>query len=200
MKPARAPHQPIELLRIDIPEPCSASWGEMTGDHRIRHCKGCNKDVVNLSAMPAMQGAALIAGNLDGDLCVRMDLRQDGTVVAGDAAGHERFGARQPWRGLPGVAGAALLALSAAGCSAADPQGVPAVPAGAQVNPQPPMTVLTGAPPAPTPAPADPAPAAPAKGLRQCEKDAVLQHLTGKPAAGQSMPYVLVDSKGICVR
>lgn len=197
MKPARAPHQPIELLRIDIPEPCSASWEEMTGDHRVRHCKGCNKNVVNLSAMPAVQGAALIAGNLDGDLCVRMTMRQDGTVVSGDAGDSERFAARQPWRGLPGLAGAALLALSAAGCAPADTQPVPAVPAGATVNPEPPVTVLMGAPPASEPAPP---PAAPAKGFRQCEKDAVLQHLTGKPAAGQSMPYVLVDSKGMCVR
>ncbi|HEX8615391.1 MAG TPA: hypothetical protein VF800_29245 [Telluria sp.] len=201
MKPARAPHQPIELLRIDIPEPCSASWEEMTGDHRVRHCKGCNKNVVNLSAMPAVQGAALIAGNLDGDLCVRMDMRHDGSVVSSDGGGNERLAARQPWRRLPGFAGAAVLALSAAGCSTGEAQPVAPVTAGVTVNPEPPTTVLMGAPPAPTPAPAAIAPAtSPVKGARQCEQGAQRQQLMGKPQAGHSMPYVMIDRKGICTR
>lgn len=200
MKPASTQHQPIELLRIDIPVPCSASWDDMRGDHRVRHCEGCNKNVVNLSAMPAVEGAALIAGNVDGDLCVRMDTRHDGSVVSSDAGDSARATARLPWRGLPGMAGAAVLALSAAGCSTGEVQPVPAA-ATATIIPEPPLTVLMGAPPASVPEAADVAPPAPsASGLRQCEKDAVLQHLTGKPKAGHAMPYVLVDSKGSCVR
>ncbi|MFB9243665.1 hypothetical protein IV454_28690 [Massilia antarctica] len=203
MKPPRAQHQPIELHRIEIPLPCSASWDAMTGDHRVRHCKDCNKNVVNLSAMPAAEAAALIAGNVDGDLCVRMDKRQDGSVVSSDGGDSVRPVARQPWRRLPGIAGAAVLALSAAGCSTRESQPVPAVTAGATVNPEPPMTVLMGAlpPSAPAPAPAVIAPTASSpKGARQCEKDAQVQQLIGKPQAGHSMPHVLVDSKGICTR
>ncbi|MDM5179529.1 hypothetical protein PO883_20250 [Massilia sp. DJPM01] len=203
MKPPRAPHQPIELHRIEIALPCTASWDAMTGDHRVRHCKDCNKNVFNLSAMPAVEGAALIAGNLNGDLCVRMDKRQDGSVVSSDCGDSVRAPARQPWRRLPGIAGAAVLALSAAGCSIGEAQPVPAVPAATTVNPEPVMTVLMGAPPAsaPDPAPEVIAPTvSPAKDARQCEKDAVEQQLIGKPQAGHSMPHVLMDSKGICTR
>ncbi|ATQ78060.1 hypothetical protein CR152_28790 [Massilia violaceinigra] len=189
------------MHRIDIPVPCTASWEDMTGDHRVRHCKDCNKNVFNLSAMPAAEGAALIAENLNGDLCVRMDKRQDGSVVSSDCGDSARPTARQPWRGLPAMAGAAVLALSAAGCSTNDSQPVPAVSAGATVNPEPPVTVLMGAPPATAPAPAVVAPTiSSVQGARQCEKNAEIQRLIGKPAAGHSMPSVLVDSKGMCTR
>lgn len=202
MKPARPQHQPIELLRIGIPMPCSASWEDMTGDHRVRHCAGCDKNVVNLSAIAASEGAALIAGNLDGHLCVRMDTRPDGSIVTADGSDSARSMARQPWRRLPGVAGAAVLALSAAGCAASDPK--PVAPGIVDVRPQPalPVTERTGTdfPVAPVPAQArPPAPtSAPAKKERKCEKDAVHEQLIGKPAAGYSMPYVFRDSKGFC--
>ncbi|NHZ63379.1 hypothetical protein [Massilia genomosp. 1] len=201
MKPARPQHQPIALHLVEIPVPCSASWDGMTGDHRVRHCKGCDKNVFNLSAMPAVEGAALIAENLNGDLCVRMDKRQDGSVVSSDSADSVRAGARQPWRRLPGLAGAAVLALSAAGCSTGDVQPVTPVSAGATVTPEPPTTELLGAARASEAAAAVVAPASsPGKGTRQCESDARLQQLIGKPQAGHSMPTVLIDSKGICTR
>ncbi|NHZ95207.1 hypothetical protein [Massilia sp. CCM 8734] len=212
MKPARPQHQPIALHLVEIPEPCGASWDDMTGDHRVRHCKECDKNVFNLSAMPAMEGAALIAENLNGDLCVRMDKRQDGSVVSSDGADSVRAGARQPWRRLPGLAGAAMLALSAAGCSTGDVQPVTPASAGATVTPELPTTVLMGAPPATEPPAVVVAPAtepaavivAPASslvtGARQCESNAQLQRLMGRPQAGHSMPNVLVDSKGICTR
>ncbi|NHZ93457.1 hypothetical protein F2P45_31300 [Massilia sp. CCM 8733] len=201
MKPARPQHQPIALHLVDIPVPCTASWEEMTGDVRVRHCEGCNKNVVNLSAMTAVEGAALIAENLNGELCVRMDKRHDGSVVSSDSGGPVRATARQPWRRLPGLAGAAVLALSAAGCSTGDAQPVPSTAASATVNPEPPTTVLMGAPPASDPPPAVVAPAiSPVKGARQCEKDAQLQQLIGKPVTGHAMPSVLIDSKGMCTR
>lgn len=201
MKPARPQHQPIALYFVDIPVPCTASWDEMTGDIRVRHCAGCNKNVVNLSAMPAVEGAALIAENLNGELCVRMDKRHDGSIVSSDGGDSERATARQPWRRLPGLAGAAVLALSAAGCSTGDVQPVPTTTAGAALHPEPPATVLMGAPPASEPPPAVVAPTtAPVKGARQCEKDAKLQQLIGKPMTGHSMPSAMVDSKGICMR
>lgn len=195
MKPARPQHQPIALYFVDIPVPCTASWDEMMGDVRVRHCAGCNKNVVNLSAMPAVEGAALIAENVDGALCVRMDKRHDGRIVSSDDDDSECAPARQPWRTLPGLAGAAVLALSAAGCSTADVQPVPPTSAGVALHPEPPTTVLMGAPPAvvaPT--------SAPVKGARQCEEDAQLQPFIGKVAAGYAMPSVLIDSKGICTR
>ncbi|UOD28247.1 hypothetical protein INH39_22675 [Massilia violaceinigra] len=200
MKPDRPPYQPIALHLVEIPVPCTASWEDMTGDVRVRHCEGCNKNVFNLSAMPAVEGAALIAENLNGELCVRMDKRHDGSIVSSDGADSERATARQPWRRLPGLAGAAVLALSAAGCSTGDAPPVPSTSAGATVDSEPPTTVLMGAPPASAP-PAAVAPTiAPVKGARQCEKDARLQPVIGKPVAGYVMPSVLVDSKGFCTR
>ncbi len=202
MKPARPPYQPIALHLVEIPVPCTASWEEMKGDVRVRHCEGCNKKVFNLSAMPAAEGVALIAENLNGELCVRMDKRHDGSVVSSDGADSERATARQPWRRLPGLASAAVLALSAAGCSTGDVQPVASTSAGATAMSEPPTTVLMGAPPPPSEPPAAvvaPAPA-PARGGRQCEEGARLQQLIGKPMTGHSMPYALVDRKGICTR
>ncbi|NHZ43394.1 hypothetical protein [Massilia aquatica] len=199
MKPDRPPYQPIALHLVEIPVPCTASWEDMTGDVRVRHCEGCNKNVFNLSAMPAVEGAALIAENLNGELCVRMEKRHDGSVVSSDGADSERATARQPWRRLPGLAGVAVLALSAAGCSTGDVQPVASTTAGATAISEPPTTVLMGAPPASEPPAAVVAPA-PAKGGRQCEEGARLQQLIGKPMTGHSMPHVLVDRKGICTR
>jgi hypothetical protein len=212
--------QQRELLRIDIPVPCNASWDEMTGDLRVRHCKGCQQNVVNLSAMTAAEGAALIAADLAGNLCVRIDTRRDGSILAGDDDRDDlgednrdddaRPTVRQPWRSLPGMAGAAVLALSAAGCYAAEPpRPVPAA-AGAAAEPDAPPAVPPAVPKhkplvrtavagTPAAAPSAPAPAAPA-GARRCEKNAVYEQVIGKPRGGHAMPYVLRDGKGFCTR
>ncbi len=110
----------IALHRIDIATPCTASWDEMRGDDRVRHCNDCNKNVFNLSAMPEAEAADLLAENHSGELCVRFYRRTDGTLMTSDCGTSQRAQVRQAWRKLPGVAGMAVLALSAAACSAGE--------------------------------------------------------------------------------
>lgn len=147
MQQSKSRKQMIALQRIDIASPCTASWEEMKGDDRVRHCNDCNKSVFNLSAMPQADAAALLADNHNGELCVRFYRRQDGTVMTSDCGDSQRAAVRQAWRKLPHMAGAAVLALSAAGCAASD--AAPASNADApvpKVTPAP-MVVTMGAPP-----------------------------------------------------
>ncbi|ATQ78057.1 hypothetical protein CR152_28775 [Massilia violaceinigra] len=155
MKPSRTQDQPITLHRIEIASPCTASWDKMTGNDRVRHCKDCNKNVFNLSAMPATEAAALLAENHNGDLCVRFYQRQDGTVMTSDCSDSPRAAVRQAWRKLPGIAGAAVLALSAVGCTAGD------APPGSNDTAGAPTTgmFIMGEPPGPAFPESDPPPA-----------------------------------------
>ena len=140
----------IALHRIEIPSPCTASWEAMQGDDRVRHCGSCNKNVYNLSAMPEQEAADLLAGNTDGNLCVRFYRRADGTVLTSDCGARAPGAGRQAWTRL---AGATALALSAAACHAADKPPAPVAdvkPVLVTIVQQP---ALMGAPPPP---PAEP--------------------------------------------
>ncbi|HEX8615386.1 MAG TPA: hypothetical protein VF800_29220 [Telluria sp.] len=106
----------IALHRLQITSPCTASWERMTGNDRVRHCGGCNKNVFNLSAMPEAEAAALLAGQRASGLCVRFYRRADGTVMTSDC-GAPSAGPGPAWRMLPGLATAAVLAMSLAACS-----------------------------------------------------------------------------------
>ncbi|MDQ1920306.1 hypothetical protein [Massilia pseudoviolaceinigra] len=155
MKPSRTHDQPITLHRIEIASPCMASWDKMKGDDRVRHCNDCNKSVFNLSAMPATEAAALMAENHTGDLCVRFYRRQDGTVMTGDCSDSPRAAVRQAWRRLPGIAGAAVLALAAVGCTAGDAQPV----SDDNADARPPRMFIMGEPPGPAYPESNPPPA-----------------------------------------
>ena len=115
----------IALHSIQVAAPCTASWAAMQGDDRVRHCGDCNKSVFNLSAMPEAEAAALMAANTDGELCVRFYRRADGTVMTSDCSTSARAYTRRTLRKLPVMAGAALLAMSAAGASADEPKTAP---------------------------------------------------------------------------
>lgn len=102
----------IALHRLRIASPCTASWDRMTGDDRVRHCGGCNKNVFNLSAMPEAEAAALLAQQPANGLCVRFYRRADGTVMTSDCGAPSA--ARRP---LPVLATAAALAMSLTACA-----------------------------------------------------------------------------------
>jgi hypothetical protein len=72
---------PLETLRVATP--CHASWDDMTGTGRVRFCHLCQKKVYNLSAMTRGEGERLLAKS-EGNMCVRMYRRQDGTVMTTD--------------------------------------------------------------------------------------------------------------------
>jgi hypothetical protein len=80
---ARARMRLPVLDQIRIASPCSASWNEMTGDDRTRHCDACHKDVYNLSGMTREEAEALILER-NGELCVRYYQRADGTILLAD--------------------------------------------------------------------------------------------------------------------
>jgi hypothetical protein len=71
------------LDNIRVASPCPASWDQMVGDHRTRHCGDCNKSVYNLSGMTRDEAEALVIEN-NGNLCVRYYQRADGGIMLAD--------------------------------------------------------------------------------------------------------------------
>ena len=61
------------LQALTIPEPCDASWAEMTGDDQSRFCARCNTQTHDLDAMGAEAANQLLDGT-HGKLCVRKNL------------------------------------------------------------------------------------------------------------------------------
>ncbi len=55
----------------------------MDGDHRVRFCRECNRNVYNLSVMTESEALGVIAER-EGRLCVRFYERRDGTVLTSD--------------------------------------------------------------------------------------------------------------------
>lgn len=74
---------PATLDRIRVASPCKASWNDMTGDDRVRHCHLCKMNVFNLSGMSREEAQRLVQG-AEGRLCVRYYQRADGTVLTSD--------------------------------------------------------------------------------------------------------------------
>ena len=110
------------LASIKVASPCTARWGHMVGDERVRLCAQCQKHVYNLSAMTAEQAAALIREK-EGKLCARFYRRADGTVLTSDCP----LGAGIFWRRVKRVlsAAAALIFLSAGVSLFANSSGSP---------------------------------------------------------------------------
>jgi hypothetical protein len=74
---------PPLLESLTIASPCAASWADMTGDERVRHCGLCDQAVYNLSDMTRAEAEALVRGRT-GRLCARLYRRSDGTVMTRD--------------------------------------------------------------------------------------------------------------------
>lgn len=75
--------QRLDLDALEIASPCSASWEDMHGDERVRHCEDCRLQVFDLSALSRADAEALVRERT-GRLCVRMTRRADGTVLTRD--------------------------------------------------------------------------------------------------------------------
>ncbi len=109
---ARA-NRPI-LDSIRVAAPCKASWDDMAGDDRVRHCAGCDKDVFDLSALTRDEAEALIRERV-GNLCGRYYQRADGTIITSDCT----VGISQRRRRRVMAAGLAALLASAGGLAMA---------------------------------------------------------------------------------
>lgn len=97
------------LENVRIASPCSASWENMPGNDRVRHCSACNLSVYNFSAMTEQEIAALMAGR-EGRLCARLFRRSDGTVLTRNCP----VGVKSIVRRLSRIAGAILSLMSPA--------------------------------------------------------------------------------------
>jgi hypothetical protein len=73
------------LEDIQINRPCPASWDEMKGGEKSRHCEECDLKVHNLAAMSRVEGESLLTDREKGArLCVRMEVHPDGTCITTD--------------------------------------------------------------------------------------------------------------------
>lgn len=69
-----------KLAKLNVAQPCSASWQEMTGNEQKRFCSHCNKHVFDFSRMTRQQIEAVTAVN-QGNLCARITRNEDGSMV-----------------------------------------------------------------------------------------------------------------------
>jgi len=89
---------PLDVLaNLRVPNPCPASWEEMKGDERVRHCVLCNQPVTDLSAMTAAEAETFLTTRGD-HACVRLSQRRDGTVITRDSSERTRRGFPRIWR------------------------------------------------------------------------------------------------------
>ncbi len=71
------------LEDVRIASPCSASWEDMIGNAQVRFCGKCAQNVYNLSEMTRDEAQSLLA-KTEGEMCVRLYKRKDGTVMTAD--------------------------------------------------------------------------------------------------------------------
>lgn len=77
---------PLDLLNsVQIARPCPASWEQMAGNDRIRHCSICTQNVYDLSAMTADEVREFLT-TPDEHVCIRLYRRPDGTVMTRDCS------------------------------------------------------------------------------------------------------------------
>ncbi len=101
------------LDRISIASPCPANWQDMVGDDRVRFCGSCTKNVYNISELTSEEAEKLLSTH-EGNVCVRLFRRRDGSVITADCpVGHKRKRRRRLLAGVlmatsAGLAGAAF--------------------------------------------------------------------------------------------
>jgi hypothetical protein len=68
---------------ITVSKNCPVDWNSMKGDEKIRFCGKCSQNVYNLSEMTQEEAEGVIQQQ-NGDLCVRLYRRADGTIITKD--------------------------------------------------------------------------------------------------------------------
>jgi hypothetical protein len=83
--------QRFDVNQLRIAKPCSASWGEMSGDEQRRFCGACKKNVYNVAGMTEREVRELITRS-EVLPCLRLTRRADGRVLTRDCpVGVARF-------------------------------------------------------------------------------------------------------------
>jgi hypothetical protein len=133
------------LDEVRVASQCNANWNEMVGDDKSRFCGKCEKNVFNLSAM-SREEAELLMLEKEGNLCIRLYRRKDGTVLTQDCP----VGVRKKRLRLVGVlAIGGGLAATAAGFAASRQVVHTATMGEMEMVPQTPSTSATTSPTVP---------------------------------------------------
>lgn len=167
------PRLPV-LEELTFATPCTASWDDMKGDDRMRHCSSCDLPVFNLSGMTRTEARAFLA-RTNGSACVRLYKRHDGTVLTQDcptAVSRARRRLAAAVVAAASIAGAAFAGVlgtrfvrdrapSSGGADAFESSptiaAIVAAFSGGKPTPVPPPMILMGTPaPIPTPTPKRP--------------------------------------------
>lgn len=96
---------------LKVATPCPARWEDMAGDEKARFCRQCQKHVYNFSAMTTMEVEQLVLKN-EGNLCMRLYRRMDGTVLTADCPTGRAIVQRKRFQWVGGLAAAIVLLLS----------------------------------------------------------------------------------------
>lgn len=109
MSQANESKQQKALEDYRIATPCKADWTKMAGDERVRFCGSCEKYVYNVTGMSRAEAEDLVRGQ--GEVCMRLSRRADGTIITNDCP----VGVQSKARKLKAVAiaGGTLIAASA---------------------------------------------------------------------------------------
>ncbi len=73
----------VRSLRLRVASPCTEDWEGMTGNHLVRYCGKCEKNVFNLSELTATEATRLVE-QMEGRMCATFYTRQDGSVLTAD--------------------------------------------------------------------------------------------------------------------
>jgi hypothetical protein len=73
-------------FKVQIATPCDASWSNMQGNQRKRFCGSCQKNVYNLVGLRTEEIKTFMHQH-EGQACVRLLMRQDGSVLGSDCRG-----------------------------------------------------------------------------------------------------------------
>jgi Ankyrin repeats (3 copies) len=118
-------HLPRPHERLQVSEPCSADWGSMSGDDRVRFCAHCQKHVHNLSEFTPREALDLVL-RAGGRLCLSIERDARGVPRTRPLAEPLYQIGRRVSRLAAGAFGAALTLCSAAAARAQEPAPEPA--------------------------------------------------------------------------
>jgi len=118
-------HLPRPHERLQVSEPCSAEWGSMSGDGRVRFCAHCQKHVHNLSEFTPREALDLVLRS-GGRLCLSIERDARGVPRTRALAEPLYQIGRRVSRLAAGAFGAALTLGSAAAARAQEAGPAPA--------------------------------------------------------------------------
>ena len=73
----------VRSLRLRVASPCTEDWEGMSGNHLVRYCGKCEKNVYNLSELTTGEATRLVE-QMEGRMCATFYARTDGSVLTAD--------------------------------------------------------------------------------------------------------------------